>query len=148
MHLFLPLLDGTDRVGVMAFTADRWDDDDRRLGRRFAGLLAEVLRMTQYSQFAPRQPWPTTYPRSDERPDPGRRLVEGRSAVRSGRPASTRQIDGYSLTRDAPDARLLASLLLGLHGRVQARSVQWAPWLAVLTPYPVRLWSSSTLRTR
>ncbi len=102
VRLFLPLLDGTDRVGVMAFTADRWDDDDRRLGRRFAGLLAEVLRMTQYSQFAPRQPWPTTYPRSDERPDPGRRLVEGRSAVRSGRPASTRQIDGSGRARRQP----------------------------------------------
>ncbi|CAN5850373.1 PP2C family protein-serine/threonine phosphatase [soil metagenome] len=43
VRLFLPLLDGTDRVGVMAFTADRWDHDDRRLGRRFAGLLADVL---------------------------------------------------------------------------------------------------------
>lgn len=43
MRVFVPLLDGTDRVGVLAFTADRWDDDDRRLARRFAGLLADVL---------------------------------------------------------------------------------------------------------
>ncbi len=43
VRLFLPLLDGTDRVGVLAFTSDDPDDDDRRLGRRFAGLLADVL---------------------------------------------------------------------------------------------------------
>jgi serine phosphatase RsbU (regulator of sigma subunit) len=43
VRLFVPLLDGTDRVGVLAFTANRCDDDDRRLVRRFAGLLADVL---------------------------------------------------------------------------------------------------------
>ena len=43
VRVFVPLLDGTDRVGVLAFTADRWDEDDRRLARRFAGLLADVL---------------------------------------------------------------------------------------------------------
>ncbi len=43
VRVFAPLLDGTDRVGVLAFTADRWGDDDRRLARRFAGLLADVL---------------------------------------------------------------------------------------------------------
>ncbi len=43
VRAFVPLLDGTDRVGVLAFTADRWDEDDRRLARRFAGLLADVL---------------------------------------------------------------------------------------------------------
>ncbi len=43
VRLFLPLLDGTDRVGVLAFTADSPDQDDRRLARRFAGLLADVL---------------------------------------------------------------------------------------------------------
>jgi serine phosphatase RsbU (regulator of sigma subunit) len=42
-RLFIPLLDGTDRVGVLAFTSDRWDAHDRRLARRFAGLLADVL---------------------------------------------------------------------------------------------------------
>src|SRR5680860_293968 len=43
VRLFVPLLDGTDRVGVLAFTADTPDENDRRLARRFAGLLADVL---------------------------------------------------------------------------------------------------------
>jgi serine phosphatase RsbU (regulator of sigma subunit) len=43
VRLFVPLLDGTDRVGLLAFTADRPDDNDRRLARRFAGLVADVL---------------------------------------------------------------------------------------------------------
>jgi hypothetical protein len=43
VRLFVPLLDGTDRVGVLAFTADSPDADDRRLARRFAGLVADVL---------------------------------------------------------------------------------------------------------
>ncbi|MEA2494920.1 MAG: hypothetical protein QOJ29_2831, partial [Thermoleophilaceae bacterium] len=43
VRVYLPLLDGTDRVGVLAFTADRWDEDERRLARRLAGLLADVL---------------------------------------------------------------------------------------------------------
>ena len=43
VRLFVPLLDGSDRVGVLAFTAKSPDDDDRRLARRFAGLLADVL---------------------------------------------------------------------------------------------------------
>jgi len=43
VRLFVPLLDGTDRVGVLAFTADSADDHDRRLARRFAGLVADVI---------------------------------------------------------------------------------------------------------
>lgn len=43
VRLFVPLLDGSDRVGVLAFTASSPDEDDRRLARRFAGLLADVL---------------------------------------------------------------------------------------------------------
>lgn len=43
VRIFVPLLDGSDRVGVLAFTADGPDEDDRRLARRFAGLLADVL---------------------------------------------------------------------------------------------------------
>ena len=43
VRLFVPLLDGTDRVGVLAFTADSPNADDRRLARRFGGLLADVL---------------------------------------------------------------------------------------------------------
>jgi hypothetical protein len=43
VRLFVPMLDGTDRVGVLAFTAASPSDDDRRLARRFAGLVADVL---------------------------------------------------------------------------------------------------------
>jgi len=43
VRVYVPLLDGTDRVGVLAFTAQLWDDDERRLARRFGGLLADVL---------------------------------------------------------------------------------------------------------
>jgi serine phosphatase RsbU (regulator of sigma subunit) len=43
VRLFVPLLDGTDRVGVMAFTLDVVDDHDRRLTRRLAGLVADML---------------------------------------------------------------------------------------------------------
>lgn len=43
VRVFVPLLDGSDRVGVLAFTTDRWDDHDRRLARRLAGVLADVL---------------------------------------------------------------------------------------------------------
>jgi serine phosphatase RsbU (regulator of sigma subunit) len=42
-RLFVPLLDGTDRVGVLVFTLDAVDDDDRRLTRRLAGLVADML---------------------------------------------------------------------------------------------------------
>ena len=43
VRLFVPMLDGTDRVGVLAFTAASPSEDDRRLARRFAGLVADVL---------------------------------------------------------------------------------------------------------
>ncbi len=43
VRLFVPLLDGTDRVGVVAFTLDVVDDHDRRLARRLAGLVADML---------------------------------------------------------------------------------------------------------
>ncbi len=43
VRLFVPLLDGTDRVGVLAFTLDAVDDDGRRLSRRLAGLIADIL---------------------------------------------------------------------------------------------------------
>lgn len=42
-RLFLPLLDGSDQVGVMAVTLDTVDDDDRRLLRRLAGLVADLI---------------------------------------------------------------------------------------------------------
>jgi serine phosphatase RsbU (regulator of sigma subunit) len=43
VRVFVPLLDGTDRVGVLAFTLDAIDDHDRRLSRRLAGLVADML---------------------------------------------------------------------------------------------------------
>jgi serine phosphatase RsbU (regulator of sigma subunit) len=43
VRVYLPLLDGSDQVGVLACTLDRLDDDDRRLLRRLAGLVAELL---------------------------------------------------------------------------------------------------------
>ncbi|MFF3874952.1 PP2C family protein-serine/threonine phosphatase [Streptomyces sp. NPDC001978] len=43
VRMYLPLLDGSDQVGVLGVTMDRVDDDDRRLLRRLAGLIADML---------------------------------------------------------------------------------------------------------
>lgn len=43
VRIYLPLLDGSDQVGVMALTLDTIGDDDRRLLRRLAGLAADML---------------------------------------------------------------------------------------------------------
>ncbi|EFL24490.1 putative stage II sporulation protein E (SpoIIE) [Streptomyces himastatinicus ATCC 53653] len=43
VRMFLPLLDGSDEVGVLAITLSSVDDDDRRLLRRLAGLVADML---------------------------------------------------------------------------------------------------------
>lgn len=43
VRVFVPLLDGTDRVGVVAFTTESWDEHDQRLARRLAGLVADVI---------------------------------------------------------------------------------------------------------
>lgn len=43
VRLYLPLLDGSDEVGVMALTLDTIEDGDRRLLRRLAGLVADML---------------------------------------------------------------------------------------------------------
>ncbi|MFD6989240.1 PP2C family protein-serine/threonine phosphatase [Streptomyces sp. NPDC059943] len=43
VQVHLPLLDGSDEVGVIALTMDTVDDDDRRLLRRLAGLVADML---------------------------------------------------------------------------------------------------------
>jgi len=43
VRLYLPMLDGTDRIGVLAFTLARVDDDARRLSRRLAGLVADMI---------------------------------------------------------------------------------------------------------
>lgn len=48
LRMYLPLLDGSDQVGVLAVTLETVDDDDRRLLRRLAGLIADML-VTKHS---------------------------------------------------------------------------------------------------
>lgn len=48
VRMYLPLLDGSDQVGVLALTLESVDDDDRRLLRRLAGLIADIL-VTKHS---------------------------------------------------------------------------------------------------
>jgi hypothetical protein len=43
VRMYLPLLDGSDQIGVMVVTLDSVDDDDRRLLRRLAGLVADMI---------------------------------------------------------------------------------------------------------
>ncbi|MER6540302.1 PP2C family protein-serine/threonine phosphatase [Streptomyces sp900105755] len=43
VRMYLPLLDGSDQVGVMSLTLDTVGEDDRRLLRRLAGLVADML---------------------------------------------------------------------------------------------------------
>ncbi|OKK16097.1 phosphatase [Streptomyces sp. CB00455] len=43
VRMYLPLLDGGDQVGVLALTLDTVSDDDRRMLRRLAGLVADTL---------------------------------------------------------------------------------------------------------
>ncbi|MFD4863271.1 PP2C family protein-serine/threonine phosphatase [Streptomyces atratus] len=43
VRMYLPLLDGSDEVGVLGLTLDCVDDDDRRLMRRLASLVADIL---------------------------------------------------------------------------------------------------------
>ncbi len=42
-RLWLPMLNGSDRVGVLAVTVQSVNDDVRRLARRLTGLVAELL---------------------------------------------------------------------------------------------------------
>lgn len=44
IRVHLPLLDGGDQVGVLAVTLDGIDDDTRRILRRVAGLVADLLQ--------------------------------------------------------------------------------------------------------
>ncbi|SOE27709.1 PP2C family protein-serine/threonine phosphatase [Streptomyces sp. OK228] len=43
VRMYLPLLDGSDTVGVMALTLDAVGHDDRRLLSRLSGLVADML---------------------------------------------------------------------------------------------------------
>ncbi|MEU0399133.1 PP2C family protein-serine/threonine phosphatase [Streptomyces sp. NPDC006197] len=44
VRVHLPLLDGGDQAGVLAVTLATVDDDDRRILRRIAGLVADLLQ--------------------------------------------------------------------------------------------------------
>ncbi|MCT2591435.1 serine/threonine-protein phosphatase [Streptomyces sp. N2-109] len=61
VRMYLPLLDGSDEVGVMTLTLDTVEDGDRRLLRRLAGLVADMLvtknnYTDQFFQARRRQP--------------------------------------------------------------------------------------------
>ena len=43
VRMYLPLLDGSDQVGVLALTLETVGEDDRRLVRRLSGLVADML---------------------------------------------------------------------------------------------------------
>jgi serine phosphatase RsbU (regulator of sigma subunit) len=43
VRMYLPLLDGSEQMGVMALTLDTPDDDDRRMLRRLAALVSITL---------------------------------------------------------------------------------------------------------
>jgi hypothetical protein len=43
VRIYLPLLDGSDQIGVMVVTMDSLDDDDRRLLRRLSALVADMI---------------------------------------------------------------------------------------------------------
>jgi hypothetical protein len=43
VRMFVPMLDGSDRVGVLGLTLPRADDNDRRLAQRIAGLTADLV---------------------------------------------------------------------------------------------------------
>ncbi|WP_419183762.1 PP2C family protein-serine/threonine phosphatase [Streptomyces albidus (ex Kaewkla and Franco 2022)] len=43
VQMYLPLLDGSDEVGVMTLLLDSVDEDDRRLLRRLSGLIADMV---------------------------------------------------------------------------------------------------------
>ena len=43
VRMYLPLFDGSDQVGVMVVSLSSVDDDDRRLLRRLAGLVADMI---------------------------------------------------------------------------------------------------------
>lgn len=43
VRLHLPMLDGSDRVGVLSFTLDHVNAHDRRLAQRLAGLVADLV---------------------------------------------------------------------------------------------------------
>ncbi len=81
-RLYLPMLDGSDRVGVLAFTLSALNDHDRRLAQRLAGLVADLIvtkdaytdtfarvRTTQPMTLAAQLQWQSLPPLSMTTPD-------------------------------------------------------------------------------
>jgi serine phosphatase RsbU (regulator of sigma subunit) len=77
VRMHLPMLDGSDRVGVLAFTLDDVNEHDRRLAQRLAGLVADLVvtkneytdtfgevRRTQPMSLAAQLQWTTLPPLS------------------------------------------------------------------------------------
>ncbi|NXY94976.1 SpoIIE family protein phosphatase [Streptomyces sp. BR123] len=44
VRVYVPMWDGGDQAGVLAVTLDRVDEDDRRILRRIAGLIADMMQ--------------------------------------------------------------------------------------------------------
>ena len=75
VRMYLPMLDGSDRVGVLSLQLPRVDDADRRLAHRLAGLVADMIvtkaeytdifarvRTTQPMSLAAQLQWQTLPP--------------------------------------------------------------------------------------
>jgi hypothetical protein len=104
VRMYLPLLDGSAQIGAMVVTLDSIDDNDRRLLRRLAGLVAEKMIVTkdayadEFFQARRRAPmnvaaeiqWSLLPPAVDDRPagrggrNSGTRLRRGRRQLRLG----------------------------------------------------------------
>jgi hypothetical protein len=82
VRLHLPMLDGSDRVGVLSFALPGVDDRDRQLAQRLAGLVADLIvtkggytdtfaraRTTQPMSLAAQLQWQSLPPLSMTTPD-------------------------------------------------------------------------------
>ena len=82
VRLYLPMLDGSDRVGVLSFTLPAVGEDDRQLAQRLAGLVADLVvtkdgytdtfarvRTTQPMSLAAQLQWQSLPPLSMTTPD-------------------------------------------------------------------------------
>ncbi|MGY1804420.1 PP2C family protein-serine/threonine phosphatase [Blastococcus sp. SYSU D00922] len=82
VRLHLPMLDGSDRVGVLSFTLPEVNEHDRRLAQRLAGLVADLVvtkseytdtfaqtRTTRPMSLAAELQWQTLPPLSMKTPE-------------------------------------------------------------------------------
>ncbi|RBY98172.1 serine/threonine-protein phosphatase [Blastococcus sp. TF02-8] len=82
VRLHLPMLDGSDRVGVLSFTLEEVNEHDRRLAQRLAGLVADLVvtkseytdtfaqtRTTRPMSLAAELQWQTLPPLSMKTPE-------------------------------------------------------------------------------